>query len=215
MTKSNYNKMGKKYISKQQQYIIWKKENTAQFLEKSLGKLNGKKILDIGCGSGTFIRYLASKGADVYGIDISKTMIDEAKNNVGNKVKVADMNAIPFPNKTFDAVISRFSLHYLNSFEKVYAQVHRVLKPHGIFSCVAHHPLADFVINKKYDSKHTTKLVLFDHVKLSFPAHRLTDYFSPGLFKHFTLENYEEGIEVGFKPQKNVPGFVAFTAKKK
>ena len=56
---------------------------------------NGLKILDIGCGSGKFIVECAKRGAEVHGIDISKEMIEIAKdfckkNKVNAELKVGD-----------------------------------------------------------------------------------------------------------------------------
>src|SRR5215216_2888446 len=108
----------------------------------------GDKVLDVGCGSGnltlTAKRYAGPSGS-VHGIDASPEMIDVAR----KKAKQAGANVIfdvglieklPFPEATFDVVISRLVIHHLPDDLKRqgFAEIFRVLKPGGILF------LADF-----------------------------------------------------------------------
>ena len=101
----------------------------------------GDKVLDVGCGSGnltlTAKRYAGSSGS-VHGIDASPEMIDVAR----KKAKQSGVNVIfdvglieklPFPEATFDVVISRLVIHHLPDDLKRqgFAEIFRVLKPSG------------------------------------------------------------------------------------
>src|SRR3989344_7270142 len=77
-----------------------------------LKKVKGKKIIDIGCGSGIYTRILKKKGAKVVGIDISQTLFEIAKKEVKNvEFYKAGIYKLPFKNNTFDSAISALMLH--------------------------------------------------------------------------------------------------------
>ncbi len=69
---------------------------------------NSKNILELGCGTGKHAYLLAQMGYNVYGIDISESMIKKAK-QLGNPCEVADVRTFR-AGKTFDAVISLFHI---------------------------------------------------------------------------------------------------------
>ena len=74
------------------------------------------KILDIGCAKG-FMLYDFTKmipGISVKGIDISEYAIQHAKEEVKDKLEVADARSLPFEDNSFDLVISITTLHNLN-----------------------------------------------------------------------------------------------------
>lgn len=100
---------------------------------KMLGNVKGKKILDWGCGSGIYAKLLTKKGAKVKGFDISKEMIDIAKDaNPKLDLKVGSGNKIPF-NETFDIVYASLAIHYLDDWNKSLKEINRVLKKGGEF----------------------------------------------------------------------------------
>lgn len=75
----------------------------------------GMKVLDVGCGKG-FILYdftQAVPGVEVRGIDISEYAIKNAKEEVKDKLSVANAARLPFADKEFDLVISVNTLHNL------------------------------------------------------------------------------------------------------
>ncbi len=82
------------------------------------GKIKPCKALDIGCGEGFYAIYLASKGFDVTGIDISKNAIRLAKENAarqGVKIKFIAMNIIDLNkiNDKFDFILEWALLHHI------------------------------------------------------------------------------------------------------
>lgn len=86
-------------------------------VEKELGKA---KILDIGCGDGWISLEVAGRGHEVWGLDSSKTAIEEAKTSA-QKVKlptkvhfqVANALNLPYGNNSFDAAIDRGLFHHI------------------------------------------------------------------------------------------------------
>jgi len=96
-----------------------------------------RNILDLGCGGG--VRYLAQKG-DAVGIDLSYSSLKKVSDVYKLGVQ-ADALKMPFPDDTFDLLISSYNFeHYLpNKKSNLLAQAYRVLKPGGymilLFDC--------------------------------------------------------------------------------
>lgn len=96
-----------------------------------------QKILDIGTGTGLLARHLAENGCAVSGIDISDNQITAAKklassNNLKIDFKVSNVDKMPFPDNSFDCVVSSNSWQYFNT-NKVIKEIKRVLKNDGLF----------------------------------------------------------------------------------
>jgi ubiquinone/menaquinone biosynthesis C-methylase UbiE len=98
--------------------------------------LSGLKVLEVGCGVGDFAIYLADQGADVTAVDFSSQAIDLAleKSKAQNKVvhfQVADAQALPFEESSFDLVFSCECLEHIPNPQLGLSEFYRVLKPPG------------------------------------------------------------------------------------
>lgn len=106
--------------------------------------LQGKSVLDLGCGYGWHCHFSAQQGAArILGIDLSEKMIGEAqKRNGGPGItyRVCGIDAYEYPEDTWDCVISNLALHYLEDLGQIFAQVHKTLKRDGIFLLNIEHP---------------------------------------------------------------------------
>ena len=110
---------------------------------KLLRNVKGKRILDMGCGSGIYAKLLTKKGAKVKGFDISKEMIKIAKKeNSKLDLRVGSGYKIPF-NEKFDIVLSSLVMHYFKDWNKVFKQVKKVLKKDGIFVFSTGNPIME------------------------------------------------------------------------
>jgi ubiquinone/menaquinone biosynthesis C-methylase UbiE len=92
----------------------------------------GMKVLDVGCGKG-FILYdftQAVPGVEVRGVDISTYAIEHAKEEVKDKLSIANAAKLPFKDKEFDLVISINTLHnlYLPDLWSALKEMERVSK---------------------------------------------------------------------------------------
>ena len=97
--------------------------------------LNGKSVLDAGCGTGECARWFQARGAHVVGIDISPEMCLTAAERSENILFLPhDLNEpLPFENNRFDLVVALGCLEYLPDIAPVVAEFSRVLKLDGLF----------------------------------------------------------------------------------
>lgn len=86
-------------------------------------------ILDVGCGDGGVARLLRERGARVVAVDLEPS--PAWQNEPGLTFSVADGEALPFPDGSFDLVHSKDSLHHMNHPERALAEYRRVLGPGG------------------------------------------------------------------------------------
>ncbi|NMB48588.1 class I SAM-dependent methyltransferase [Candidatus Kuenenbacteria bacterium] len=100
-----------------------------------LGKLSGKKILDVGAGTGRLSLRLTEKGADVTALDISPEILKIlSKKNKNIQTIVADAESLPLPDNSFDIVVAAFLIVHLKEPKYFFAEAYRVLKPGGILA---------------------------------------------------------------------------------
>lgn len=92
----------------------------------------GERILDLGCGDGQLTQRLAQTGAQVTGVDASAEMAAAAR-ALGVVAEVGNAEALPYPDRSFDAAFSNAALHWVRNQDAMLAEVHRVLKPGGRF----------------------------------------------------------------------------------
>lgn len=94
----------------------------------------GGRILDAGCGAGRLLPLLASRGAQVDGIDISCDMVRRAReDHPAHPVVVAELTALPHDAGALDAVVSWYSTIHIPDDELACAlvEIRRVLQPGG------------------------------------------------------------------------------------
>ena len=105
-------------------------------LQPLFPKLQGKKVLDLGCGYGWHCKYAAQMGAtEILGIDSSQKMIAKAvADNSDDKIKykVCGVEEYIYPENTYDLVVSNLVLHYIENLANVYQKVYCTLKVGGI-----------------------------------------------------------------------------------
>jgi SAM-dependent methyltransferase len=96
--------------------------------------LKGKPVLEIGFGTGWLMNELIRAGAEVHGIDLSKSHEALCRHRFRDhnvKLQVASAENIPYPDNSFDLVAAWGVLHHAADDARCYAEVHRVLKPGG------------------------------------------------------------------------------------
>ena len=151
------------------EYARVTKDNTfnAHFERPSLislfPELQGKSVLDLGCGPGEYFKFLLNeKCSHITAIDVSQSMVKIVKERYGGKVNSYKQNlnmGIPKEKDSiYDLVVSSLTIHYIKNIFFLFKEVYRVLKKNGSFVFSTHHPILDFSYSKSVDYFKTEKL---------------------------------------------------------
>lgn len=91
----------------------------AEAMARHYGLKRGDTILDVGCGKGFLLYEFTQEvpGVKVAGLDISRHAIDHAKEEVKPFLKVGNAISLPWPDRSFDFVVSVTTLHNLHNYE--------------------------------------------------------------------------------------------------
>ncbi|MCK5848341.1 MAG: class I SAM-dependent methyltransferase [Caldisericia bacterium] len=105
-------------------------------IKKHCGNILGKRILDVGCGTGSYSIRFANLGAHVTGIDSSEEMLEISKHKTKDSIlpihfHQAEAESLPFDNDSFDLVISVNSFEFVNNQTSCFKESYRVLKKGG------------------------------------------------------------------------------------
>ncbi len=123
--------------------IDWGQTGREQVLGKLRKALGGAlpvfdRSLEVGAGTGYFSLHLLMSGvvARATCTDISPGMIEALQENAGRlglevEARVADAEALPFPDESFDIVVGHAVLHHLPDLAQAFSEFHRVLRPGG------------------------------------------------------------------------------------
>ncbi|MCP4524908.1 MAG: class I SAM-dependent methyltransferase [Aestuariibacter sp.] len=217
-----YDKIAEDYLLGQNKYATVN-ESEKRIVEKLLPELEGKSVLDIGCAGGDSIKKLELLGAtNIYGIDISPSMVAKAKKIVRRpeNVYVSGFEHTNFDNDCFDIIFARYSLHYAKDIDAVYKELLRITKPQGHLLFVVHHPIEALLLQKKsteYGKQEIVSIRIFGKkVKIQMPSHTLKEYFSDFFFDNFNLDAFEEGPSVSDNLDSHVvPDYLVYKATKK
>lgn len=101
-----------------------------QLLQRLSSKAHS--IVDLGCGEGTRLHYLCSKGTSCLGIDVSETAIRLAKKKYEKlSFQVGDLEELPLKDNKYDLVYSAFVLEHVDNPETIIKEAIRITKPRG------------------------------------------------------------------------------------
>lgn len=109
-------------------------------LAETLADEGKNRVLDVGCGAGRHLSYLARNGLEVYGFDRSDSAISEAEEKLDGvdhdaEVRVADFSEdFPYEDDHFDAAVATRSINHadLDTIEHSVGEMYRVLRPSGL-----------------------------------------------------------------------------------
>lgn len=103
-------------------------------LEEFLAGSPGRRVLDVGAGSGTFSNLLEARGFDVTSTDVTEEALEVLRGRVAGPVKRADATSLPFPPSSFDGVILGEVLEHVEDDGAALLEAARVLRPAGILA---------------------------------------------------------------------------------
>ena len=101
-------------------------------LMRRYASLEGRRILDVGCGLGMYVRQFRAFSGEVYGVDLDPEKIVRASGDGGlPNLLVASAEALPFPAEHFDIVLSHEVIEHVYDDRQALAEALRVLKTGG------------------------------------------------------------------------------------
>lgn len=175
------------------------RKNANDTLEKPvmcelIGEVNGKKILDLGCGDAKFARDLFELGCEEYiGIEGSSNMVQVAPNSLEGfnaSVIQSTMESWDYPKNTFGLVISRLAIHYIEDIDSLFQKIFQSLKPNGGFIFSVEHP----VITSTLQPSGTRTNWIVDHYFLE--GYREQQWLGGTVQKyHRTIEQYYKALQ--------------------
>lgn len=125
-------------------YAEWRRGTVGRITERLecdlvftlTGPVGGRRVLDIGCGDGTYAIEASLRGAESTGVDRSAPMLDAARRRAATllappRLCRGDASALPFPDGSFDMVIATTVLCVAAHPEEIMAEAARVLRPGG------------------------------------------------------------------------------------
>lgn len=168
------NKKSSHKLSSIDAYKLWSNfyddqpDNVVLYLEEKLFSemisqidISGKKLLDIGCGTGRHWKEISDlKPLQLIGIDSSKEMIEKLKRKFNEaEVFVSKNNSLKnFEDNYFDLIISTLTIGHINGLGEYFREWNRVLKPDGEIIITDFHPEA-FSIGMKRSFKHNKEII--------------------------------------------------------
>ena len=113
----------------------------AQDIIDHFGLKKGDKVLDVGCGKGFLAKDLLALGIDAYGLDVSKYALMNCEPEVIGRLQIGSADDLPFPDGSFDAVLSINAIHNLirERCVKAVSEIERLAPGKGFIQVDSYH----------------------------------------------------------------------------
>ena len=124
-----------------------------KYIDQFLQSLEGKNVLDAGCGNGRDCKYINQKGFKVKGIDLSKEMLVIAKKMVPKvDFEVMDITNITYSDNSYDGIISNCSFFHIpvEELPKTLNSFSKILKPNGKLLLILQEGLGEAMIEEPF-----------------------------------------------------------------
>ncbi len=161
----------------------------------SVGDLRGRRVLDLGCGDGTFAVACADGGCAGYlGIDGSRHMIERATGRgLDDRIGFvhADISTVQLPTSAFELVTARMALHYVADIARVLTGVRQALVPGGRLVMSVIHPVVTATMTGPEEGLRESQVVDGYFI----PGARTRRWFGADVaWHHRTIEDYVSAV---------------------
>jgi SAM-dependent methyltransferase len=160
--------------------------------------VEGKCVLDAGCGTGLYTEWLVERGADVVGVDVSEEMLARASERevIGDDVEFHRVDLgepLDFAgDDAFDGIVCGLVLGYIGDWESLFDEFARVLTPGGFVVFSLKHPFDEWPLDEDenyFDVERKTKEW---SVEVPFFSRPLEAIFGPPLDAGFRIDRVAE-----------------------
>lgn len=167
--------------------------------------LDGRRILDVGCGIGTYVRALRRYSSDVYGVDVDPAKLRRA--GQPGWCVVAPAEKLPYADASFDVVLLHEVIEHVDDDRGAVAEAVRVLRPGGSAVIFAPNRLYPFETHGVYlGRRYVYGLVPF----VNYLPRRLRDRFCPhvGVYSRADIRRLFTELPVALRVHRCIyPGF--------
>ncbi len=187
-TKEGYNRWATIYDDEDNPLIVLEERH----LPGLLGDVHGLDVIDLGCGTGRHAVRLVAAGARVTAVDFSDGMVAKARRKLGwEQVQFIahDLTrGLPFPNRSFDRVLSCLVLDHLGDLTAFFAECRRVCRPEGFVLVSIFHPA---LMLRGIQARFIDPVTGRD-VRPASQRNQVSDYVMGALRSGLTLEHMSE-----------------------
>ena len=188
-----YDRIANKYHEKRKEKLIYNEYNEMPATLSFLKNVKGKKILDLGCGTGIYTKILKNRGAIVSGIDLSPKIIGIAKKNVkGIDFRVGSVSKLPYEFGTFDMVLASLVINYFPDLGKAFREIRRILKKGGVFIFSTYNPVTK--ATRRMEGKPRKYRVFTDYFKEGKFYEHWPTFGVKMPYQHFTFQTLIRAI---------------------
>lgn len=177
------------------------------WLYQQLPMKNDLKILELGCGDGTFWTSnlpLVPTNVEIILTDISQGMLNDARRNITSmsandprfQFHLANATALPYANESFDLVIANHVLFYCNDISLASEEIYRVLRKNGTFICSTYGAKHMQEINQLVQGFDKRIVLSSDKLYERFGKENGTDILSPYFHGNCSWVSYEDELIV-------------------
>lgn len=160
-TRLAYDSIAEEYHAKRQDPArnAWNEALEVPTMERWLkDSVRGKRVLDLGCGTGILTQKISRWGAHAFGVDLSPQMIAIAEREseaagLSIPYAVAHSSTLPYGDQIFHGVASSLMLHYLQDLNPTLREVHRVTVDQCQFCATFHHPFMEVLEKESVHQK--------------------------------------------------------------
>jgi len=147
VNETSYEPFAEDYLSTANDKFVFN-QYERPYITSQLPEMNNLTVLDVGCATGFYSKYCQDRGAEIICVDASQKMVDYTVQLCSGKAE-GHVHDIAQPmrfmkNDSVDVIICSLLLHYVEKWEGVLSEFHRILKNGGICVISTHHPISDY-----------------------------------------------------------------------
>ncbi|HVE34753.1 MAG TPA: methyltransferase domain-containing protein [Gemmatimonadaceae bacterium] len=169
----------------------------ADVLRQSSLAIDGRDVLEVGCGTGKNTRWLAARARRVVAMDFSPGMLDVARGRVPSERVTLVQHDIrerwPVDDASVDLVIGNLILEHVSNVAPIFAEAARVLRPGGVMYSCELHPYRQLRGGQAHFTDEWSGEVVFA------PAfqHTIAEYVNAAIASGLSIQRLDEWTETG------------------